>query len=628
LQVKWTPGSAISADFNSVSGTVQLVVGSAGATGIGGTPGYPTDNCCYFSQPTPYTVNVNGNNAAPTGTVTVTFAGQTLGTGTLVPGSGSTSSALLSLNSFYFSPGQNTVTVNYSGDTNYVANSGTQPISLLNPVFGAQTTTVGGTATTFNVPYTFTQAGTLTYNYSPVNGSITDFSDNGVQCYEGSTPTALANQPLPQGTLCVFSVAFKPGLPGIRKGAIQVDFTPTGGSAEPHLYTFLSGLGAAAQISLSSAQTLVLNSALLQPQSLTFNPNDTANASLYIGNGTYTTSTPNVGQIDKLSSGTLSIWVPASPTTVVYPSDLTFDAFGNLVVTDANAAQVVSFNPSKVATTVGTGSYTLTLPLAAGIDFGGNKYIADAGTTGRVIIIPGETYASYTPSLLNLGATVTFPQGLAVDNAGANLYVADGGTSASPSTTSQIVEVPLSGAGGTAISLSPCDGTVSPCTFNSPAGMAFDPNGDLFFTDSGPRVVMVPANHSATNESTQLAMTGLVNPTGITLDGSGDVYVTDLTGTVSELMVNAGVMTFTAANQSLTTTITNTGNLSLQNITITAPTSPFTITTDGCTGTTVAAGGKCSLTYKFSGSTTAVTDTITIKSNAFTANGVTITLQN
>ena len=205
------------ADFNTATATVQLVVGSTGATGIGGTAGYPTDECCYFSQPTPYTVNVNGNNAAPTGTVTVTFGTQTLGTGTLVPGSGSSSSALLSLNSFYFNPGPNTVTVNYSGDTNYVANSNTQVIGLLNPVFGAQTTTVGGTATTLNVPYTFTQAGTLSYNYSPVNGSIADFSDNGVQCYEGSTPTALANQPLPQGTLCIFSVAFKPGLPGILK---------------------------------------------------------------------------------------------------------------------------------------------------------------------------------------------------------------------------------------------------------------------------------------------------------------------------------------------------------------------------------------------------------------------------
>jgi hypothetical protein len=626
LQVVFTPTDT--ADFNTITATVQIVVGTTGATGVGGSSGYPTAECCYFSQPTPYTVTVNGNNAAPTGTVTVKFGANTLGTGSLVPVSGSSSSALLSLNSFFFSPGPNTVTLSYSGDTNYIANSSTASISLLNPVFGAQTTTTLSTPTTLSVPYTFTSAGTLTYSYSPVGGSVIDFKDNGVQCYEGSTPTALGNQPLPQGTLCLFSVSFTPQLPGIRKGAIQVDFTPSGGSAQPHLYAFLSGLGAASQISLSSAQTSVLTSGLLQPQGLSFNPNDIHNSSLYIGNGTYTTSSPNVGQIDKLSSGTLSTWVPASPTTVVYPSNLTFDAFGNLVVTDANAVKVFSFSPTKVATPVATTGFTLTLPLAAGIDFGGNTYIADAGTTGRVIMLPGETFASYTPSLLNLGASVVFPQGLAIDNAGANLFVADGGTSASPSTTSQIVQVPLSGAGGTAISLSPCDGTVSPCSFNSPAGMAFDPNGDLFVTDSGPRVLMIPANHSATNQATQLPMTGLVNPTGITMDGSGDVYVTDLNGTVSELMVNAGAMKFTAANQTLSTIITNTGNLPLQNITITAPTSPFSVSSDGCSGKTIAAGGQCTLTYKYAGSGSAVSDTITITSNAYAANGVTITLHN
>ena len=626
LQVVFTPTNTT--DFNSVTGTVQLVVGTTGATSVGGSAGYPTDECCYFSQPTPYTVTINGNKAAPTGTVTVKFGAQTLATGTLTPGSGSSSSALLSVNSFFFSPGANTVTLSYSGDTNYVANSNTAAINLLKPVFGAQNTTVGA-VTTFDVPYTFTQAGTLTYSFDPVGGSIGDFIDNGVQCYEGSTPTALANQPLPQGTVCFFDIAYKPSLPGIRKGAVSVNFTPTGLSAEPTLYLFVSGLGAAAQISLSSAQTSVLNKALLQPQSLTFNPNDIANASLYIANGTYTTSSPNQGQIDKLAGGTLSTFIAATPTKLVYPSDLTFDAFGNMVVADANATKVYSFNPSLVQTTVGTGTYTLSLPLATRADLGGNMFIADAGSTPRIIQIPGETFASYTPSLLNLGgASLIFPQGLAVDNAGANLYVADGGNQNSPSTTSQILEIPLSGAGGTAISISPCDGTVSPCTLNSPAGMAFDPNGDLFFTDSGARVLMVPANHSASNRTTQLPLTGLVNPTGIIMDGSGDIFVTDLNGTVNELMVNAGVMTFTAANQSITTTITNTGNLSLQNITITAPTSPFSVTTDGCSGKTIAAGAQCSLTYKYSGSASPVSDTITIKSNAFSANGVTITLQN
>ena len=139
---------------------------------------------------------------------------------------------------------------------------------------------------------------------------------------------------------------------------------------------------------------------------------------------------------------------------------------------------------------------------------------------------------------------------------------------------------------------------------------------------------MVPATHSNSNETTQLPITGLVNPSAIALDGSGDVYVTDLNGFVSELLVNSGVLSFKTANSSLTTTITNTGNLPLQNITVTAPTSPFTVTTDGCSGKTVPAGGKCSLTYQYSTSASQVTSTVTITSNAFSANGVSITLKN
>ena len=185
-------------------------------------------------------------------------------------------------------------------------------------------------------------------------------------------------------------------------------------------------------------------------------------------------------------------WNAANTKMLVYPSDLTFDAFGNLIVSDANAAMVVSFNPALAESTVNTGTYTLGLPTAARLDLGGNTYIADAGSTPRIIEVPGETYASYTPSLLNLGSqSVSFPQALAVDNAGANLYIGDGNLN-------QVLQVALSGSGtASPVAIAPCDATVTTCALNSPAGIAFDPNGDMFVTDSGQRVLMVPAAHSA-----------------------------------------------------------------------------------------------------------------------------------
>ncbi len=606
LQVVFAP--ADTTDFTNATATVQIVVGTTGSTGVGGSPVFPSGDCCFFSQPTPYIVTVSGSTAPPTGTVNVTFSGQTLATGTLTPGSGASSSVTLYLNSIYFIPGNNTVTINYLGDTNYVPGSNPAVIPLRNPAIGADPATVNGGTSTIQVPYAFPVAGAMTFNFNPGGGAASDFSNTGAT-------TCVSGAQEPVGTVCILSIAFKPGLPGIRKGAVQVNFTSSGGQAEPILYLFLSGLGSAAQISLGSATQQILNSSLSQPQSLTFNPTDLTNSTLYVANS-------NAAQIDTLpsSGGALTQWNAANTKNLVYPSDLVFDAFGNLVVSDANAAMVVSFNPALAESTVNTGTYTLGLPTAARIDFGGNIYIADAGSTPRIIEVPGEPYASYTPSLLSLGSqSVSFPQALAVDNAGANLYVGDGNLN-------QILQVALNGTGASPVAIAPCNATVTTCALNSPAGIAFDPYGDMFVTDSSQRVLMVPAAHSASAPTTQVPLTGLINPTGITLDGSGNIYVTDLNTNVVKLLVNKGALKLTTLSSSQTTTLTNTGNL---NLTISALTfangssSAFS-QTNTCSGP-IAPGGSCTITVTYSQAGPA-TDTLTITSNAFSASGVTIAL--
>jgi hypothetical protein len=606
LQVVFTPTNTT--DYTNATATVQIVVGTTGSTGISGSALFPSGDCCFFSQPTPYAITVTGSTAAPTGTVNVVFNGQTLASGPLVPGSGATSSATLNLISSYFVPGNNNVTLNYLGDDNYVPNSSSTAIALRNPAIGADPATVNGSTSTIQVPYAFPVAGAMTFNFNPSGGEINDFSNTGATtCVSGDTE--------PAGTVCILSIAFKPGLPGIRKGAVQVNFTPTSGTAEPILYLFLSGLGSAAQISLNSATQQILSPGLNQPQSLTFNPTDLNNSTLYVANS-------NAAQIDTLpsSGGALNQWNAANTANLVYPSDLTFDAFGDLVVADANAKMVVSFNPSLTESTVNTGTYTLGLPTAARIDFGGNIYIADAGSTPRIIEVPGETYASYTPSLLSLGSqSVSFPQALAVDNAGANLYVGDGNLN-------QILQIGLGGTGASPVAIAPCDATVTTCALNSPAGIAFDPYGDMFITDSDQRVLMVPYNHSASAPTTQVPLTGLNNPTGITLDGSGNIYVSDLNTNVTKLLVNTGALKLTTLTSSVTTSLTNTGNL---NLTISGlafangSSSAFT-QTNTCSGS-IAPGASCTITVTYS-QTGPATDTLTITSNAFSETGVTINL--
>jgi hypothetical protein len=605
LQVVFTPTDTL--DFTTATATVQLVVGT-GSSGLSGSPVFSSGDCCFFSQPTPYTVTVAGSTAAPTGTVSVVFNGHTLGSGSLTPGSGASSSVTLYLTSSYFTPGNNTVTLNYLGDSNYVPTNGTSVIPLRNPAIGADPATVGGGTSTIQVPYAFPVAGAITFSFNPAAGGASDFSNTGAStCASGVQQTA--------GTVCIFSIAFKPGLPGIRKGVVQINFTSSGNQAEPILYLFLSGLGSAAQISLSSATQLTLNSSLSQPQSLTFNPTDLTSSTLYVANST-------AAQIDTLPStgGSLTQWNAANTTNLVYPSDLVFDAFDDLLVSDANAAMVLNFSPALIPTKVKTTGYTLGVPTAVRLDLGGNIYIADAGSTPRIIEVPGEPFALYTPSLVNLGSqSVSFPQALAVDNAGANLYVGDGNTN-------QILQVSLSGSGASPIVIAPCDSTVTSCALNSPAGIAFDPAGDMFITDSGQRVLMVPSNHSASAPTTQVPLTGLTNPTGITMDGSGNIYVTDLNTSVVKLLVNSGALALTNVGSSATTTITNTGNLNLTISSLTfanGSSSAFT-QTNTCTAAIVP-GGTCTITVTYSVAGPA-TDTLTVNSNAFASTGVTIAL--
>jgi hypothetical protein len=608
LSTTFTPSNTT--DYATITATVQIVVGNAGYTAVSGAVAYP--NCCFFSQPTPYIITVTGNNPAPTGTVAVIFGTTTLATGTLGNPSGGTSSATLEVPSGSFHPGNNAVTLSYSGGGGYQPQSVPATIVLRNPAIAVNPAGVFQSVTT-TIPYVFAQAGSITYNYNPSSAPATEFSDSGKgTCQSGVQEAA--------GFACNFSVAFDPQLPGVRKGGIQVNFTPTGTSlTEPTLDLFLSGMSDSAQIALSSALQTTLNAALNQPQSLTFNPTDYANSNLYVTNS-------NAGQLDLLPStgGGLTQW-NASNTNLVYPSDLSFDAFDNLIVSDANAALVYSYAPSTTTPaqqTVGTAPFELGVPTQARFDLGGNLYIADAGNEPRIIQVPGEAYA---PNQLNLGSqSVTFPQALAVDNLGANLYVGDGDTN-------QVLQIGLNGAGGTTtvtqFPINPCDSTVTSCAFVRPGGFAFDLNGDMYVVDGYPRVLKIPSTHVASGtDTTQLPITGLLNPTSITLDGAGNIYVADVTGFVTKLSVNTGALAFTTLGSQLQTTVTNTGDIPLviSAVTLGNGSNSSFQESDNCTGTSVAPGGTCTITVTYATSNGA--DTLTLTSNAFSPTGVTIQL--
>ena len=606
LNVTFTPNDTT--DYTTpIMATVNITVGNDVAVSSGVIE---YTDCCFFSQPTPYVVTVAGNATffgfpiPPTGSVSVIYNGTLLATGSLSVLSGSTSTATVLLPSIQFYPGNNNVTIQYSGDSFFYGVTNTPAvIALRNPAITLNPAAVNQTVDT-KIPYRFPQTGSITFPYSPAmtNPEFSEAPFVTGDCQSGVTYTA--------GKECNFDVAFKPFVSGIRKGVIQVNFTAGSGSqAEPILYLFLSGLGNAPQMTLGGGKQKTLNAGLNQPQGVTFNPTDMSFGTLYVSNS-------NASQIVTLSSsgGAFAPWNTANTGNLVYPTDLAYDAFADLLVADASSPKVFSFSPSLGESVVNTVPITLGLPTANKVDLAGNLYIADGGNTPQIVMVPGEIHdTTYKPSVLLNSSTVSFPQALGVDNTGANLYVGDGNNN-------QIVKVALNGTATTSlVAIAPCDALVTPCAFNGPTGFAFDPNGDMYVTD-GSRLLMIPATHSSGSPTLLVPMTGLLGASAVTLDGSGSIYVTDVSGFVYQLAANAGTMTITGVGGKQTTTLTNTGNLPLTftSLTFTSGGTNFT-EADTCAGKTIAAGGSCTITVtsKSAGSPSA---TLTIVSNAVPQN--------
>jgi hypothetical protein len=193
---------------------------------------------------------------------------------------------------------------------------------------------------------------------------------------------------------------------------------------------------------------------------------------------------------------------------------------------------LLAFNPGW-QTTIGTG---LNTPVAAAVDGAGNLYIVDnasgapvvvkvtAGTSTQTIIgnCPNTTFA----------CTLTDPAAVAVDGAG-NVYIAD------HRITSEVVQVSADGAtqsivGGGNCVLSPPDPRLT-CHLDSPTGVAVDGAGNVYITDNGtdfkdPQVLKVSADGSTqTQISPSSWFTGATahSPMGVALDAAGNLYITD-----------------------------------------------------------------------------------------------------
>lgn len=160
----------------------------------------------------------------------------------------------------------------------------------------------------------------------------------------------------------------------------------------------------------------------------------------------------------------------------------------------------------------------LTTPRAVAVDKAGNVYVADR-FKGVFELTTGATSSVQLP-FTGIGQT----EGVAVDTAGA-IYATDNSKNTlwklTPNATAPAA-VPVGGL--------KCGEFENPISLSNPTGVTVDSAGTIYLTDGacGGRVLALPGGSGTPN---LLPFTGLQNPGGVALDSSGNLYVVD--GTMS-----------------------------------------------------------------------------------------------
>lgn len=225
---------------------------------------------------------------------------------------------------------------------------------------------------------------------------------------------------------------------------------------------------------------------------------------------------------------------PASQAFVSILESVCSDAAGNIYLADADDNRIRKIDATGlISTYAGTGgggfggdggkatAAFLRSPYGVRVDGSGVLYIADLGN-GRIRRIGTDGTISTVAEGLNS------PRNLAIANDG-TLYVSEFGAHRVSRVASDGTLTPIAGVGTAGFSGD--GGPAANAELNSPAGIAFDPEGNLYIADSGNAVVRrvsasglisTVAGHGAQGVAGNLSLS---LPTGVATDSDGNLYV-------------------------------------------------------------------------------------------------------
>jgi DNA-binding beta-propeller fold protein YncE len=289
-----------------------------------------------------------------------------------------------------------------------------------------------------------------------------------------------------------------------------------------------------------------------------------ANSAITLSSGSYLsaigTTLPDTLPIGN-TAWSISAWVKCTPPETnsyagVLEWGLPGDSSGALSTQTAAIVVVgTNVNPfvGTVTTLAGRDSYhastdgqgaaaRFNYPDDVSVDSSGNVYVADQNNHIIRKITPGGSVSTIAGSAGQIGsadgqgaaARFKYPAGIAVDSSG-NIYVADRDNHIIRKIASDGSVTTLAGSAG---QIESTDGQGAAARFNYPYGVAVDSSGNVYVADTSNHIIRkITPNGLVKTIAGSALQTGstdglgtaarLANPTGIALDASNNIYISD-----------------------------------------------------------------------------------------------------
>jgi len=261
--------------------------------------------------------------------------------------------------------------------------------------------------------------------------------------------------------------------------------------------------------------------------------------------------TANAGNVTTLAGSGTAAWLDATGSSAQFnfPTGIAVDSSGNVFVADFNNNRIRKITTAGVVTTfagsgtAGSANGTGTAAQFNGphnivIDSSGNLYVADSNnnsirkiTTGGVV----TTFATYGGSN---------PLGLAFDSAGNIFFAGYASNAIYKVTTAGVVSV---FAGGDFFTYGSTDGTGTAARFSNPTDVTIDSSGNMFVTDSANNSIrkITPAGVVTTIVTSP---SRLNTASGIALDATGNLIVAASNSNQIVSVTQTGVITTVAGS--------------------------------------------------------------------------------